>query len=187
MNTIWLKVAVVAVAIVVILILGSRFLAEKPESGPSPAARQTTDGAETVYDSFERDDREFGVDGQSDEEPTAEETDPPTAQTTEPQESAPVEQAPPAQAAEPTFEKLPIEEEVQAQKLHAMALEERKRSRLPMMTPKMMVDYCREIIQRWPRSEYAFQAKRMLADIPERYQEMYNVTDEETDVSSFYK
>lgn len=187
MNTIWLKVAVVAVAIVVILIVGSRFLAEKPESGPSPGARQTTDGAKTVYDSFERDDREFGVDGQSAEEPAAEETAPPTAQTTEPEESAPVEQAAPAQVAEPTFEKLPIEEEVQAQKLHSMALEERKRSRLPMMTPKLMVDYCRQIIQRWPTSEYAFQAKRMLADIPDRYKKMYDVTDQETDVSNFYK
>ena len=56
-----------------------------------------------------------------------------------------------------------------------------------MMTPKMMVDYCREIIQKWPESEYAFQAKRMLADIPERYKKMYNVTDQEMDVSSFYK
>ncbi len=173
MNTIWLKVAVVAVAIVVIVILGSRFLAEKPESGPSPAARQTTDGTKTVYDSFERDDQEFGVDGQSDEEPA--------------QEIAPAEKVPAAQDAQPTFEKLPIEEEVQAQKLHSMALEERKRSRLPMMTPKLMVDYCREIIQRWPTSEYAFQAKRMLADIPDRYKKMYDVTDQETDVSNFYK
>jgi len=187
MNTIWLKMAAVAVAIVVVLILGSRFLADKPESGPSPAARQTTDGAKTVYDSFERDDQEFGVDGQSAEEQAAEETTPPTAQTTEPQESASAEQAPAAQASEPTFEKLSIEEEVQAQKLHSMALEERKRSRLPMMTPKLMVDYCREIIQKWPSSEYAFQAKRMLADIPDRYKKMYNVTDQETDVSSFYR
>lgn len=172
MNTIWLKVAVVAVAIVVILIVGSRFLAEKPESGPSPSARQT-DGDKTVYDSFERDDREFGVQDQAGEEPT--------------EEIAPAETAPPEQTAEPTFEKLSIEDEVQAQKLHSMALEERKRSRLPMMTPKMMVDYCREIIQKWPESEYAFQAKRMLADIPERYKKMYNVTDQEMDVSSFYK
>jgi outer membrane protein assembly factor BamD (BamD/ComL family) len=62
-----------------------------------------------------------------------------------------------------------------------------KQSRLPMMTPARMVKDCREIIQRWPKSEYAFQAKRMLADLPERYHTMYNITDQEKDVSSFYK
>ncbi len=179
MNTIWLKIAAVAVVLVAVLIVGSRFMSDKP--GPS-ASSEPAAPPKTVYDSFERDDREFGVDGQS-----AEETTPPTAQTTEPQESASAEQTPAAQDAQPTFEKLSIEEEIQAQKLHSMALEERKRSRLPMMTPKLMVDYCRQIIQRWPTSEYAFQAKRMLADIPDRYKKMYNVTDQETDVSSFYK
>lgn len=185
MNTIWLKIAGVAVALVVVLIVGSRFMSDKPAAAPETASNEA-DRPKTVYDSFERDDKEFGVDGQSAEEP-AQDVAPPVAEQAPAHETTPAQQAPPAQAAEPTFEKLPIEEEVQAQKLHSMALEERKRSRLPMMTPKLMVDYCRQIIQRWPRSEYAFQAKRMLADIPERYKEMYKVTEQETDVSSFYK
>ncbi len=172
MNTIWLKIAAVAVVLVVVLIVGSRFMSDQPDGKPSPAPDQA-EQPKTVYDSFERDDREFGVDYQATEKPA--------------EQTAPVEEVPPAQDAQPTFEKLPIEEEIQAQKLHSMALEERKRSRLPMMTPKLMVDYCREIIERWPNSEYAFQAKRMLADIPERYKSMYNVTDQETDVSRFYK
>lgn len=170
MNTIWLKIAAVTVALVVVLIVGSRFMSDKP--GPS-ASSEPADPPKTVYDSFERDDREFGVQDKAGEEPA--------------QEIASAEEAPAAQDAQPTFEKLSIEEEIQAQKLHSMALEERKRSRLPMMTPKLMVDYCREIIQRWPTSEYAFQAKRMLADIPDRYKKMYDVTDQETDVSHFYK
>jgi hypothetical protein len=170
MNTIWLKIAAVAVVLVAVLIVGSRFMSDKP--GPS-ASSEPAAPSKTVYDSFERDDREFGVQDKAAEAPA--------------QEIAPPEEAPAAQDAQPTFEKLPTEEEIQAQKLHSMALEERKRSRLPMMTPKLMVDYCRQIIQRWPTSEYAFQAKRMLADIPDRYKKMYNVTDQETDVSSFYK
>lgn len=170
MNMIWLKIAAVAVVLVAVLIVGSRFMSDKPTSSVSS---EQADQPKTVYDSFERDDREFGVQDQAGEEPA--------------QEIAPPEEVPAEQAAEPTFEKLPIEEEIQAQKLHSMALEERKRSRLPMMTPKLMVDYCRQIIQRWPDSEYAFQAKRMLADIPDRYKKMYDVTDQETDVSSFYK
>ncbi len=170
MNTIWLKIAAAGVIVVAVLIVGSRFVSDKPSVAPSP---DEPDRPRTVYDSFERDDREFGVQDKPGEELA--------------QEIAPAEEAPAAQDAQPTFEKLSIEEEVQAQRLHAMALEERKRSRLPMMTPKLMVDYCREIIQRWPTSEYAFQAKRMLADIPDRYRKMYDVTDQETDVSRFYK
>lgn len=186
MNTIWLKIAAAAVGVVVVVIVVSKFTSN--DAAPtSPPQSQEPGGPKTVYDSFERDDREFGVSEPTDSG-TADTTTPPAAATT-PQETAPAEPTPPTltQADEPTFEKLPIEEDIQAQRLHSMALEERKRSRLPMMTPKLMVDYCREIIQRWPKSEYAFQAKRMLADIPERYKEMYKVTDQETDVSSFYK
>ncbi len=184
MNTIWLKIAAAAVGLLVAVVVVSKFM--PGDSSPAPQApSQESDKPKTVYDSFERDDKEFGVTDQTADEPT-EAVTPPVAATT-PQEAASVEQTLPAQAAQPTFEKLSIEDDVQAQRLHSMAIEERKRSRLPMMTPKLMVDYCREIIQRWPKSEYAFQAKRMLADIPERYQKMYNVTDQETDVSSFYK
>jgi outer membrane protein assembly factor BamD (BamD/ComL family) len=51
----------------------------------------------------------------------------------------------------------------------------------------LMVQNCRQIIKRWPDSQYAYQAKRMLADLPPRYQTRYKVTKEEMDVSMFYK
>ena len=35
------------------------------------------------------------------------------------------------------------------------------------------------------RSEYAFYAKRALADLPERYRKMYNITKEEIDLGNF--
>jgi outer membrane protein assembly factor BamD (BamD/ComL family) len=57
--------------------------------------------------------------------------------------------------------------------------------RLPAITYKQMVDNCREIIRRWPGSEYAFYAKRALADLSDRYKKMYNITDEETDLGDF--
>jgi len=85
------------------------------------------------------------------------------ATTTQPQAAQPAPQPP-----QPTFEKLPFEQDLQAQKLFEHAKMEFKQSRLPMMTPARMVKDCREIIQRWPKSEYAFQAKRMLADLPEK-------------------
>lgn len=58
---------------------------------------------------------------------------------------------------------------------------------LPLMSYKQMVDTCREIIRRWPDSKYAFDAKRALADLPERYHKMYNIAKEEIDLSSFYR
>jgi len=57
---------------------------------------------------------------------------------------------------------------------------------LPLMSYKQMVDTCREIIRRWLDSKYGFGTKRALADLPERYHKMYNITKEETNVSSFY-
>ena len=185
MDSIWLKIAAVAVVLVVVLIVGSRFMSNEPASAPQSVAPEA-EKPKTVYDSFERDDKEFGVDSQATDEP-AEAAAAPAAATTAAPEPATTVQSPPPPPPQPTFEKLSIEDDVQAQRLHSMALEERKRSRLPMMTPKGMVDYCRQIIQRWPKSEYAFQAKRMLADIPERYKKMYKVTDQEMDVSSFYQ
>jgi hypothetical protein len=77
------------------------------------------------------------------------------------------------------FKELSPEEEVQAEKLFEMAMTHRKMGILPGLHFKKMVDYCREIIQKWPGSEYAYKAKRMLADIPERHRERYNITDEE--------
>jgi hypothetical protein len=186
MNTIWLKLAGAVVAIIVVLVVVGQFTGNKSPSTPAPAAQG--EQTRTVYDSFARDDKKFGVkfEGQEQPEPNAAaQAAAPTPQT--PVAQTPVAQAPPQPQKQLYFEKLPIEAEVEAQRLHSMALEERKRSRLPGMTAKGMVDYCRQIILKWPRSEYAYKAKLMLADIPERFKEMYKVTPKETDVSSFYK
>ncbi len=181
MNTIWLKLAGGVVAIIVVLVVVGQFTGDKSPSNPAPRAERPND----VYDSFARDDKKFGVQfqGQGQSEPNA--AAPTAAPATT---SAPAAAQTPAQPQKQLyFEKLSIEDEVEAQRLHSMALEERKRSRLPGMTAKGMVDYCRQIIQRWPKSEYAYKAKLMLADIPERFKEMYKVTPKETDVSSFYR
>ena len=52
--------------------------------------------------------------------------------------------------------------------------------RLPAgMGYKQMVDNCREIIRRFPESEYDYKARRALADIPECFRNIYNVTPQE--------
>ncbi len=75
--------------------------------------------------------------------------------------------------------KLSIEDEVQVERLFEMALMQRKMGRLPGMSFKQMVDYCREIIARYPDSSYAPKARAMLREIPQRYRRMYKITEEE--------
>ncbi len=52
---------------------------------------------------------------------------------------------------------------------------------------KLMMDACRQVIEKWPDSWYAYRAKQMIIDMPERYRERYKVTEEELDLSMFYK
>ena len=73
----------------------------------------------------------------------------------------------------------------EAERLLNVAVPGRSIGRLPMTGFKLMVDNCRTIIRRWPQSSFAYRAKLMLADLPERYQTRYQVTDKEKDVSMF--
>ncbi|MFB0552333.1 MAG: hypothetical protein ACETWQ_03365 [Phycisphaerae bacterium] len=163
MNTFWLKIAGVAVLVVGVIFLISVF-SSRTDSEPKEPQK-------TVYDQWEEDDKRLRAEPQYQEPPP---TTPSVQQTT------PV--APP----KPEFKKLNEIEEIQAQRLFEAAMTERKMGRLPgvKLGYKNMVDHCREIIRRWPDSEYAFNAKRLLADIPERYHKMYNITKEEIDLGN---
>ncbi len=77
------------------------------------------------------------------------------------------------------YRQLEEEDDIQAQRLYAFALEERKRGRLPGMGFKKMVDTCREIISKYPGTIYEAKAREMLGDIPERFYQMYNIKPEE--------
>lgn len=83
-------------------------------------------------------------------------------------------------ATELKFKELSMEDEIQAKRLWEVVITQRKMARLPAMVGyKQMVYSCREIIRRWPESEYAFKAKRALTDLPEQYRKQYNITDGE--------
>jgi hypothetical protein len=51
----------------------------------------------------------------------------------------------------------------------------------------LTVQNCKQIIRDYPGTAYAYQAKRILADIPERYRVNYKLTESLLDVSEFYK
>ena len=122
-----------------------------------PSESEPKSEPKTVYDVWERDDERLRAEPEAEQPPETERV---------------VEQ-------QPMFKELSLEDEVRAKQLFEWALNQRKMGRLPVMGYKNMVDACREIIEKYPDSEYAFKARRMLRDIPERYRERYNITDEE--------
>jgi len=161
MNTFWLKIIGLAIVVVGVIFLISVLL---PGTDSEPEEPQRT-----VYDQWEEDEKKLSAEPQYKEPPA---TTPSVQQTT------PV--APP----KPEFKKLNEIEEIQAQQLWEWVKSQRKMGRLPVMGYGQMVKTCRDIIRRWPESEYAFYAKRALADLPERYRKMYNITKEEIDLGN---
>jgi len=163
MNTFWLKIAGAAFLVVGVIILITVFTFGTDSEPKEPQ--------KTVYDQWEEDDKRLRTEPQYKEPP---------ATTPSVQQTRAV--APP----KPEFKKLSEIEEIQAQRLFEAAMTARKMGRLPgiRLGYKNMVDHCREIIRKWPDSEYAFNAKRLLADIPQRYHKMYNITKEEIELGN---
>jgi len=191
MDTFWLKILLFAVLVVgVIVFIG--FLT----SG-------TKEPEKTFYDQVEEDKQEFLAEPKplKEQQTTPETTQETTEETAQiPQESLEaedketVEPAPPVQQQveqpEPAvlyFKPLSEIDQIEAEKLLNVAVPGRSIGRLPMTGFSLMVPNCRQIIERWPDSRYAYQAKRLLADLPERYKMRYKITKEEMDVSMFYK
>ncbi|MHC4187247.1 MAG: hypothetical protein ACYSRQ_03550 [Planctomycetota bacterium] len=80
---------------------------------------------------------------------------------------------------QPVFKQLTPEQDLHAQQLLEYALSFRSMGRLPTVSYKPMIDNCRQIVELYPDSEYAYKAKRILGDIPDRYRSLYNITEDE--------
>lgn len=179
MDTFWLKIVGFALLVVgIIVFIG--FLT----SG-------TKEPEKTFYDQVEEDRKEFLAEPQPVKEQEQSQV-PQQSQVVESKEAA--GPAVPAQKQveqpKPTvlyFKPLSEIEQIEAEKLLNVAVPGRSIGRLPMTGFSLMVPNCRQIIKSWPESQYAYQAKRLLADLPPRYQTRYNVTKEEMDISMFYQ
>ena len=186
MNTIWLKIMGLAVLAVVVIILIGVFTSGTDSEPAEPKKPQ-----KTFYDQVEEDKQRFLTEPQaldSQNQTTVTEQAPPTEnQTASPSAPPVVTQPKPAQPVTLYFKELGEIEKIEAERLLNVAVPGRSIGRLPMTGSKLMVDSCRTIIRRWPDSFYAYNAKRMLADLPERYQQRYQVTEQEKDVSMFFK
>ncbi len=168
MNTFWLKIAGVAVLVVGVIFLFS-VLSPGTDSEPKEPPK-------TVYDQWEEDEKKLSAEPQYKEPPA-------TSPSVQPGTKA-VQQTTPVAPQKPEFKKLSEIEDFQAQQLWEWVKSQRKMGRLPIMGYGQMVKTCRDIIRRWPESEYAFYAKRALAGLPERYRKMYNITEEEIDLGN---
>ena len=172
---IWFKIAIVIAVVVVLIVLVGKFL---PSGRKSPQQPE-----KTYYDVIREDDKRLRA------EPNIKDvaaSKPPVAGPPQRVEQPVVSKVePPPVEAKLKFKELSEEEQVAAEQLFEMALTSRKMGRLPMLTYGQMVNYCRQIIQRFPGSEFDFKARRMLADIPEQYRNQYKITPEEIDLSKW--
>jgi hypothetical protein len=179
---IWLKIAIALVAALAAIIV---IVSVLPKNQPPKPEK-------TYYDVIKEDDARLRA------EPNVKETvkSVPMSKVTP---IAPVNQ--PSQAATPqqikppptidvsklVFKSLEPDEELEADKFLEMAITERKLGRLPVLSYGNTVNYCREIIQRFPGSKQDFMARRILADIPEQYRNQYKITAEEIDLTKWPK
>ena len=170
MNT-WLKIAIGLAAVVVLIIVVVQFL---PSSEPAPQLPE-----KTYYDVIRDDDKRLRA------EPNIKEVTASKQPTTV--EPVKQDQTQPAAGAKLVFKELAEEEQIEAERLFEMAVASRKMGRLPVLTYGQMVIYCRQIIQRFPGSEFDFKARRILADIPESYRDQYKITPEEIDLSKWLR
>ncbi|MFH1369789.1 MAG: hypothetical protein ABII09_00650 [Planctomycetota bacterium] len=77
------------------------------------------------------------------------------------------------------FRELTVEEQAGAEQLFEMAITSRKMARLPGMSIGQMVNYCRQIIEKYPGSEFDYKARRMLGEVPRQQWGRYNITEQE--------
>jgi hypothetical protein len=198
MNTFWLKIAALAVVVVTVLVLIGVFTSSERSHPAEPQARP-----KTFYDQVEKDREKFLVEPRSleeiAEEPAQEPAEQPVKQQVQEQNQPPVIQTPP-QPVQPTVAKPPAQptqlyfrplseiDKIEAERLLNVAVPGRSIGRLPIATDyQLMVEPCRQIISKWPDSRYAYRAKQLLADMPERFRGRYRITPQELDVSEFTK
>jgi hypothetical protein len=200
MNTIWLKIAAAAVAIVIAIVLVGR-LTSSDKPAPEPPAKTRT------FDQTVERDKKLNEAPKLVEQPPAQEPAP----QPEPQPAQQPAQQPPAQtpaqqlASRPAgvvypsdlkgpttlyFMPLSEEDDIQAQQILPYAVAGRSIGRLPMVQYGLMNKACLQIEERWPNSWYCFRAKQMLEEITtyqDRYAQMYKITPQRLDISKFMK
>jgi hypothetical protein len=163
MNTFWLKVAGVGVVALVVLVVAGKFFSGDDRSEPADKFAADTK-PKTIYDKFEEDDARMDAPIQAKEQVSNQES-----------------------GAQPARElrTLSPDQQVAAEQIWEWIKAEKKMSRLPIFTYKKFVDHCRDLIKRFPGTEFEIKARRELAEVPEHKWKQYNITKEETDTGNY--
>lgn len=185
MNSLWLKIASGAIGILIIIVLVSMFMpseGNKEPAQPAEANLPTTFAGQTQKDKAKyltnQDENAFKTDANN------------TSKTVEPNAPAavqPAQAAPQPQKTRIYVKRLIEEDNMLAEQEISNMVTMRDIGRLPVTSTKPAIDSARRILSRWPDSIYAYKAKQMLRDLPERYQQQFNITAQEMDTSSFLK
>jgi hypothetical protein len=194
MNTFWLKIAALAVVVVAaIVLIGVFSRPEKPGPLPEPTAEPVNKPAKTFYEQVEKDKEKFLAKPQPPEQLAKKPAEEPVKQQVQ-EQNQPADNQTPTRPVRPAvkpvqlyFRPLSEVDKIEAERLLNVAVPGRSIGRLPWTGFKLMVDCCRQIISKWPDSWYAYRAKQMLIDMPERFRARYKITKEELDISEFTK
>ncbi len=175
MNTFWLKIAGAVVAVVVVIVAVKSFTSSESKPKPKP---------KTVQDMWEQDDKRLTADPilkETPNEPNVTVDANTTVATVDKGPENTVTTKPPKLE----FRELSQIEKIEAERLLSVAITHRKMGRLQGIGLSTMVQTCRQMIEKFPGSEYEFKAKRMLGDIPERFRGRFKITEEEIDLGDW--
>ncbi len=179
MNTFWLKIAALAIAVVAGIIVIGSFTGGDSE----PKEPETT-----FYDKAEEDRQRFLAEPQGLQAKETESVAQQGPAAVESQAVVPVPPTPrPVEPPKPTIvycKDLSEIDKIEAERLLNAAAPARSLGRLQIGF-NLMMQNCRQILRRWPDSWYAYRAKQMIADMPERFRQRYKVTQDELDLSTF--
>jgi len=176
----WSKIAVIVILVITAVVAGRWYLSRRGQQADRPERKD-------FYDVIEEDDSRLRAEPnfedveRAEQRRAAERTEQPVQEVEEAAEAEPKPQP------IPKFTELSEAERIEAERLFEFAMQQRKIGRLPVTGYKPMVDACRQLIRRFSGSEFDYKARRMLADIPDRYRQRYNITKEEVDLTGFFK
>lgn len=177
MGTFWLKLAAIAIVLIVGIGAVVVWTSEGIEEAQNPE--------KTFSDMVQKDKQELLA------EPSAEDLaepaeEPETTEADKPEEpSEPAAQPKPAEPVTLYFTELSEIDKIEADRLLAMVPSGRSMGRLPMTGYNLMVETCRQMMNKWPGSIYDYKARRALAQMPQRYRARYDITEDDIDLTRF--
>ncbi len=179
MNTFWLKIAALAIAVVAgIIVIGSFTGGDSEPKEPQA----------TFYDKAEEDQQRFLAEPQPLEEHEIESAAEQQPAADNSQAAVPVPPTPrPMEPPKPKIVYCTVLSEmnqIEAQRFLNVAAPGYSLGSL-QVGYNLMMQNCRQILRKWPDSTYAYRAKVMIIDMPERYRQRYKVTEDELDLSTF--